>query len=124
MFISPLEWGVHGWKFLHHIAWGYPNPPTETDKMNYKQFFTIIGSLLPCYSCQEGYKESLIKYPITDEVLLDSMSFMKWTIDIHNEVNRKNNKKIYEYDEAIKLIENNYLETNSQEVTETNSQES
>ena len=108
MFLTSNEWGVHGWKFIHHVAWGFPFNPTENDKNNYKQFFTIIGTILPCGGCNIHYNESLVKFPLTDEVLLNKMNLMKWSIDIHNEVNLINGKKIYEYEEALELIQNNY----------------
>ena len=30
--IGPDKWGVYGWKFIHHIALGYPKIPTTNDK--------------------------------------------------------------------------------------------
>jgi hypothetical protein len=109
MYITPNEWGVHGWKFIHHIAWGYPRRPTEIDKENYKNFFIMLGNVLPCIGCNYHYKEHLLLYPLTDEVFESYITLMKWTIDMHNEVNKFYNKKIYSYEEAITLIENNYV---------------
>jgi hypothetical protein len=109
MHITPNEWGVHCWKFIHHVAWGYPFNPTETDKLNYKQFFTQLGTILPCITCNINYNSHLLIHPLDDDVLLNKTNVMKWTIDMHNEVNKMNNKKIYTYEEALELIQNNYV---------------
>lgn len=111
--IGPDIWGIHGWKFIHHIALGYPNSPTENDKNNYKSFFSLLGNILPCHLCTDHYNEHLLIYPLTNTVLSNKTNFINWTIDMHNEVNKKNGKKIYNYDEALKLIKNNYISNNN-----------
>jgi hypothetical protein len=113
MVIGPDKWGVHGWKFIHHIALGYPNNPTENDKNNYKSFFTLMGTVLPCSICSEHYNENLLIHPLNDEVLSSKTNLINWTIDMHNEVNKKHGKKIYDYDEALELIINNYNNLNT-----------
>ena len=113
MAIGPDQWGVHGWKFIHHIALGYPNTPSDNDKNNYKSFFNLLGNVLPCGLCSNHYNEHLLIYPLTDEVLSNKMNLINWTIDMHNEVNKQNGKKIYSYDEALVLIKNNYEDNNN-----------
>ena len=113
MGLGPDKWGVHGWKFIHHIAIGYPNSPTENDKNNYKSFFTLMGTVLPCSICSEHYNENLLIHPLNDEVLSSKTNLINWTIDMHNEVNKKHGKKIYDYDEALELIINNYNNLNT-----------
>jgi len=114
MAIGPDQWGVHGWKFIHHIALGYPNTPSDNDKNNYKNFFNLLGNVLPCGLCSNHYNEHLLIYPLTDEVLSNKMNLINWTIDMHNEVNKQNGKKIYSYDEALVLIKNNYEDNNKE----------
>ena len=106
--IGPDKWGVHGWKFIHHVALGYPNTPTDNDINNYKSFFYILGNILPCHICSDHYNQNLLIYPLTNDVLANKTNLINWTIDMHNEVNKKHGKKIYGYDEALKLIKNNY----------------
>lgn len=108
MTISPDKWGVHGWKFIHHVALGYPNLPSNNDKKNYKNFFMIIGNVLPCNICNEHYNAHLLIYPLTDTVLSKKINLINWTIDMHNAVNKINKKKIYGYTEALEIIRNNY----------------
>ena len=108
MVITQKTWGPYGWKFIHMVALAYPNNPTNEDKENYKTFFTILGNILPCQLCADHYKQNLIKFPLTDYILSSRDTVLKWTIDIHNEVNKSIGKKILDYDEAITLIKNNY----------------
>lgn len=115
MGLGPDVWGPYGWKFFHFIALGYPKNPTEEDKINYKTFFTLVPSILPCSICSNHYANNLKKYPITDEILSDRINLFNWTVDMHNEVNISNDKKIIDYDTALKLIINNFNSTNVDE---------
>ena len=110
MVITQKNWGPYGWKFMHMVALGYPINPTEEEKQNYKTFFTVLGDVLPCQMCADHYKENLIKFPLTDYILSSTDSLLKWTIDLHNHVNISIGKKIINYDDAIKLIKNNYVD--------------
>jgi len=114
MKIGPDVWGPHGWKFLHFVALAYPNEPTEDDKKHYKQFFELLQFMLPCSLCANNYKDHIYNdLPITDEVLKNKDTFVKWTVDIHNMVNEQTGKPKLSLEEALKLIYNNYMpETN------------
>ena len=49
------EWGPRAWFFIHSVAFNYPNNPTKYDKLNYKNFFTHLGNILPCEFCNISY---------------------------------------------------------------------
>jgi hypothetical protein len=119
MVITQKTWGPYGWKFMHMVALAYPNSPTNEDKENYKTFFTILGNVLPCQLCADHYKQNLINFPLTDYILSSRDTLLKWTIDIHNEVNKSIGKKILDYDEAITLIKNNYEDKTTKDEIET-----
>jgi len=110
---GPNTWGPWGWKFIHKIAKSYYSNPTSEQKEDYKNFFITLGKVLPCTKCSENYAHHLEKYPLTDTVLANDDNLLRWTIDIHNEVNKINNKKVYSYDEAINLINNNFNDSNN-----------
>lgn len=100
--ITPDIWGPHGWKFLHYLSFGYPVNPTTEQKNQYKTFFLSLQHVLPCSLCSKHYSENLMKYSL-DEALMNKDALVRWVIDIHNSVNEMKGKKIYEYDEAIRL---------------------
>jgi hypothetical protein len=114
MQITQNTWGPYAWKFLHIVALAYPNNPSEEKKIKYLQFYTVLGDILPCSICSNHYKEMLINFPLNDIVLSCRENLLKWTIDIHNEVNKSLNKKVLTYDEAIILIKNNYEKSDNQ----------
>jgi hypothetical protein len=120
MVITQKTWGPYGWKFMHMVALAYPNNPTNEDKENYKTFFTILSNILPCQMCAEHYKKNLVNFPLTDLILSSRDTLLKWTIDIHNEVNKSIGKKILDYNEAITLIKNNYEDKTTKDKTEDN----
>ena len=55
--MSTKIWGPPMWTSLHIISFSYPINPTEIDKREYKQYFTLIGDILPCIICKKSYKE-------------------------------------------------------------------
>ena len=93
------EWGPPGWKFLHSVAHGYPESPSEFDTKNgsppgttessYKSFFNLIGRTLPCGLCRESYVEFVSVNPVRATSRED---LTKWLWEIHNKVNDKLNR--------------------------------
>ena len=102
--MEPKVWGPGAWLFLHSITMNYPENPSETEKMYYKNFFLNLQNVLPCPSCAKHYSINLKKYPI-DPALENRELFVKWLIDIHNEVNLMLGKKTYSYDEVYELYD-------------------
>lgn len=113
MGLGPDIWGPSGWKFIHFITLGYPKNPTSDNKNNYKSFLTMISDILPCSLCSNHYKENLIKYPLTDDILSNKIKLFNWSVDMHNEVNKINKKPIVSYDEALDLFYNKFNKSNS-----------
>ena len=68
--MSTRIWGPHMWEILHIITFCYPESPSNEDKEKYKNFFILIGDILPCESCRISYKH-FIKH----NYLLCSLSF-------------------------------------------------
>ncbi len=106
MGLSPTIWGPQGWHFIHATAATFPNEPTKADKENYSVFFNDLGNILPCELCRENFKEKLKKLP---PPLTNSEEMFKWSVDIHNQVNRENNKPELTIEQAKKAFNNNVL---------------
>jgi hypothetical protein len=93
MNLNPKVWGPHGWFFIDSIMLSLPNKLNYEQKNIYKNFFTSLQDILPCEGCREHYKQNLIKYPLTDEVLSKKENMIKWILNVHNNV-RRDAKKI------------------------------
>ena len=97
-------WGPHGWRFLHYVSLGYPNNPSEEDKINYMNFYQMIKNVLPCSVCSRHYEENYNAMPLTDEILSSKEKLVEWVITIHNIVNHSTGKRMLPLDEALELI--------------------
>lgn len=115
MGISPEFWGKHGWHFIHSIALAYPDEPTEEQKSNYMAFFKTLGDVLPCPICGYHFKENMAKMP---PKLDNKTDLFYWTVDMHNEVNKENDKKVLNYQEALdEVLKNNSKKYNYIDMT-------
>jgi hypothetical protein len=89
---------------MHIISLGYPKNPTYTDKKCAKEFYESLSFLLPCAICREHYREHIVKNPLTP--FLDSRNdLIKWTIDIHNSVNKMLGKPEWLESEVLSYYE-------------------
>jgi hypothetical protein len=104
MLFPPSVWGPFFWHTIHIVALGYPKNPTYTDKKCAKEFYESLTYLLPCAICRQHYKEHLIKNPLTP--FLDSRTdLIKWTVDIHNNVNKMLEKPEWTLEEVLAYYE-------------------
>ena len=104
MRLSPRVWGPFFWHTIHLVAISYPKTPTYTDKKCAKEFYESLANLLPCSICREHYKQHLTENPMTP--FLDSRTdLIKWTITIHNKINRTHNKKEWTLEETLSYYE-------------------
>jgi hypothetical protein len=98
---SPLIWGKEGWHFIHFVALAYPEYPTEEDKINYSKFFESLKDVLPCPTCSYNYEKKIKEHP---PALENKKSLFRWTVDVHNSVNKENGKEIVSYEDAEKKL--------------------
>jgi hypothetical protein len=104
MIFPPVVWGPIFWHTIHIVALGYPKKPTYTDKKCAKEFYESFAVLLPCGQCRQHYIDHLKKNPLTP--FLDTRGdLFKWTVMIHNEVNKMLNKPIWTEQEIISYYE-------------------
>jgi hypothetical protein len=99
--ISPEEWGPSAWRFLHYITFSYPDKPSNIDKKNMKTFFLSLQHILPCEKCRFNFSKHISVFPLNETVLNSRFNLINWLINVHNEVNKINGKKIISYDQAI-----------------------
>ena len=97
------SWGSYAWYFLHFLALNYNNEL----KKDYIKFINHFQSTIPCIICKNNFINKLRTYPIK-KYLVNKEKFFEWTVLLHNDVNRRTQRKIYSINEAKKLYENKY----------------
>uniref|UniRef100_A0A6C0D5B5 thiol oxidase n=1 Tax=viral metagenome TaxID=1070528 RepID=A0A6C0D5B5_9ZZZZ len=103
MKLPPSSWGPLYWSVIHITALAYPKNPTYSDKKAAKEFYESLQFILPCPICREHLKVHLTKFPITPH--LDRREdLFKWTVNLHNEVNKSLNKPLFTEIEALSYI--------------------
>jgi hypothetical protein len=116
-------WGPHLWFVLHTITFNYPVKPTIEDKKNYKTFLLSLEHILPCNICRRHFKRHIQENP-PYTALKSRDSFIKWMIDLHNEVNGETGKKsTYTYKEILNKYEKIYnmrINNNIENINEEN----
>lgn len=108
------QWGPVVWYTIHAIALGYPEKPTPEDKENYKRFYQALGHVLPCSKCCKNYRQHLNELPV-DLFLSDRKALFKWTVALHNVVNKELGKPQYSEEFAESCMHSN--PTRAQHVT-------
>jgi hypothetical protein len=100
MHIPPETWGPFFWNTIHIAALGYPGEPSHSHKKAAKEFFESLQVLIPCPICRDHYKVHLAKYPILPH-LDRRRDLFRWTLLLHNEVNKSLNKPQFTEEESL-----------------------
>ena len=91
--IDPKIWGRPAWDYYHYVTFNYPVNPTPEDKDKFKTWARTFGETLPCKTCSEGYlvllDNPLYGVTLTDNVLINAETIIKWGHDLHNEIEKK-----------------------------------
>ena len=107
--MDPTIWGKHMWSSIHFIALGFPETPSEKQKSDYKQFFENLYKVLPCNTCSEHLEKTLKNdLPLYANNLVNNSELFKWTVKLHNIVNKRLKKK----EMSFKDTENMYYKRN------------
>jgi hypothetical protein len=102
MHIPPEVWGPFFWHTIHLVALGYPMDPSMAHKRAAKEFFEGLRFLIPCPICKDHYAQHLEKFPITPH-LDKRVDLYRWTILLHNEVNKTLGKPEYPEAQSIEF---------------------
>lgn len=107
---SPKLWGKQAWHFIHMVALSYPYMASEETKKKYYDFYESLGHTLPCGTCAKHYKE---KFEANPPRLENRNELFRWTVDIHNSVNKDIGKNQISYDKALAQVNINSNKDNS-----------
>lgn len=98
--IPPETWGPFFWHTMHIVALGYPNEPTYAEKRAAKEFFESLAHLIPCPTCKMHYADHIKAKPVSPS-LDNRKDLFRWTVEIHNLVNKDLGKPEYTEAESI-----------------------
>lgn len=99
------KWGPSAWNYLHTLSFNYPIKPTLKDKQKYKILFDNLGDTMPCKFCRDSYK-TYYSILLIDKFLDDRYGLTYWLFCLHNLVNIKLNKPIYNFELVVYEYEN------------------
>ena len=101
--MNPNVWGPHLWLFLHVMSLSYAKNrlrPTKKEKTHMFQFLYHLQFTLPCSSCRTNYAKYFERHPPR---LNTRRELFEWLVDLHNAINRKNNKPLFTYTQVETL---------------------
>ena len=98
-------WGPAAWEFLHTVAFAYPEKPSSEDKSAAKNFVESFACILPCVVCKQHFSENIKELPLN---VASRKDFFEWTVRLHNMVNVKLNKPIWNLDSAFEKYDKIY----------------
>jgi hypothetical protein len=103
---NPQIWGPPFWFTIHNGMSKYPISASQIQKERMQGFILGIPTMLPCEICKvhaTNYIEEARRNNTLDTICSGRDSLFKWSVDFHNSVNKRYNKKELSYDEAYKL---------------------
>ena len=83
------SFGPYFWGALHLACLA------NVDLESLKTFINSYQMVLPCYWCRIHFSEVIAENPIPD------IDIFKWSIDVHNIVNKKLGKPVMTYEDAL-----------------------
>lgn len=102
MRFPPTVWGPIFWHTIHVVALSYPSNPNYAQKRAAKEFYESMAELIPCPMCREHYKKHLQKLPLGPH-LDRRQDLFRWTVEVHNEVNKLLGKPLVTEAESIQF---------------------
>ena len=93
------ELGNSTWNLIHTMAAYYPEKPTEERKKATEQFIDSLGEVYPCNYCATSWKDELKEVPIKVD---NRKEFSQWACEIHNVINDKLGKDIFDCNQVDK----------------------
>jgi len=110
--LTPGVWGPKTWFFLDSMAMGYPENPTDDEKLSAKNLILSLKDLLPCWGCRVNYAKYLEDYTKTDpldKIVEKRESLIGFIISLHNDVRERNGDKIISVEDTFKYYNKEYL---------------
>ena len=102
-------WGPLGWMTIHSMASLYPDEPSQAEQQLMRSWLDLFKGTITCPSCQAHFTEQLDAYRSRFPQMLESRaSFLMFTFRVHNSVNHRLHKPIYNtVAECFAVLQNN-----------------
>lgn len=100
MGLLPEFFGPYIWATIHLVCLGAPSKLDEYQKQAFKIFFYQLPFIIPCGVCGTHLQENLKHNSIENALNQGGDSLFKWSVDLHNIVNKQLNKPEISYDNA------------------------
>ncbi len=94
----PAVWGPIVWYNFHILSYSFD----PIYKKKYIRFFKSVPYILPCMICTDHFKMALNNYP-PDKYCVNKPKMTTWLFNMHNIVNKRLNKKIYNLSQVEKI---------------------
>lgn len=101
-FITKSDWGRPTWFMMHYISANLPEMLTPEISTAFKAFVVCLSFILPCEECKE-HMNKYIQNSEIDPYLKTRKDIFGWTWYFHNEVNKRINKPVVDFDTAYKM---------------------
>ena len=108
--MDPNVWGEKCWFFLHTISLNFPDNPSMQDKKAYINYLQSLGNVLPCSVCKKHYTDYIKKHKPN---VNSKSEFVRWVLNLHNDVNQRNNKEPWNYEDLLKKYYSEYSKQNN-----------
>lgn len=105
MGVDPTIWGPHMWTMIHIICLHAPVKIDTNVRNSYYMFFSMMPYALPCDKCRDHWLQHIHKYPL-ENALHSRDSLFRWSVNMHNLVNKSLGKKEISYDDAYSYWSN------------------
>lgn len=103
--VNPKIWGDKYWFVYYTTILSLPDNLSKKNQEDIKKLLTLLSAYLPCEKCRLNFNEHIKKFPLTDDVLQNKESLLKWMVNINNEVNKKTGSKLI----SVEQIKDKYL---------------
>ena len=101
------ELGHSTWTFLHSAAAYYPDAPTSVQRHSMRALLDALPHVYPCSVCAEDlrrvYATSLANEAQRERAVQDGPSLRTWLCELHNSVNERLGKPIWDCSDAARL---------------------
>lgn len=99
MYRQKDHWGTYLWGYIHTICIiDFQDNQPFVDKTIAN--LIELKNAIACPKCSKFYGEYLEKLDTIDKT--ESMVLFKWSVDLHNAVNRKMGKEEWSFEDALK----------------------